>query len=553
MSESEQMSILDYVAFHAEALPSMGHPVGGLSSYFRITSFAEGRLIKLTPPVWWMLAVRWSREPKRSMVFVNVYAALHTQGVDQADLDLFFDYVHELRTEFGHDEVLIMGDFNMDRFWRPNPAGREERSMLEWLRELENADFRVLPERPVVTYADANTTLDYILLSPSLGQRLSSWRVEDNINCQHLPLTASFTLDEAAATTTGDSVLVPRQPNLRFSSTAIDSIQNLLSDTLSSVASFPSVDTLYEIIVRSFFVFGVEKRSGVVGQGSSWWRYVPTDLQIKLRDLEQDAQFLASQWASGRSLFTVQEVISMRRELNNLAKVCFSSAESALLQDLRTQFPNQGLCWKVLKKLRNPSPTVAIDVGTLWQHFSTLFHRRDRPLQIMPDVTEGWGATKEGEEEFDEPFTDEEMVRALRDLNGQAGTGPERIPARAIKEVFADNDARCVLLTLMNLCFQEGVVPEPWGLAELFVLYKGKGLPTLADSYRAIALSDDFRRVYERLVQLKLRQVQDERRKRADAVRFQIRHWDAGRHLRVENVHALRDTHSPGSGFRDFY
>jgi hypothetical protein len=41
-------------------------------------------------------------------------------------------------------------------------------------------------------------------------------------------------------------------------------------------------------------------------------------------------------------------------------------------------------------------------------------------------------------------------------------------------------------------------------MAELFVLFKGKGLPTVADNYRAIALSDDFRRVYERLVQARL-------------------------------------------------
>jgi hypothetical protein len=172
-----------------------------------------------------------------------------------------------------------------------------------------------------------------------------------------------------------------------------------------------------------------------------------------------------------------------------------------LLQELRTQFPSQGLCWKILKKLRNPNPAVAIDVGTLWQHFSTIFHRRDRPVYIMPDVNDGWGAVREADADFNEPFTDAEMTRALRDLNGQAGTGPERIPAQALKDVFADDDSRSVLLMLMNLCFQEGIVPTSWGLAELFVLYKGKGLPTLSDSYRAIALSDDFRRIYERLIQ----------------------------------------------------
>jgi hypothetical protein len=52
----------------------------------------------------------------------------------------------------------------------------------------------------------------------------------------------------------------------------------------------------------------------------------------------------------------------------------------------------------------------------------------------------------------------------------------------------------------MNVCFQERVMPADWGQAELFVLFKGKGLPTLADNYGAIPLSNNFRRIYEHLV-----------------------------------------------------
>jgi hypothetical protein len=175
-----------------------------------------------------------------------------------------------------------------------------------------------------------------------------------------------------------------------------------------------------------------------------------------------------------------------------------------MLKEMRTQFPSHTLCWKVLRKLRSPDQSVAIDVGTLQRHFSSIFHRRDRPLLIIEDPVQGWGITLPGDAHFDMPFTDCELRRALRDLNGQAGTGPERIPSSSIKEVFNDDDSRPILLLLMNICFQEGVIPEEWGLAELFVLFKGKGLPTESDNYRAIALSNDFRRLYERLVQQRL-------------------------------------------------
>ncbi len=198
------------------------------------------------------------------------------------------------------------------------------------------------------------------------------------------------------------------------------------------------------------------------------------------------------------------EVISFRRELNRVSALCRQMAEEALLKGMRDQFPNHALCWKVLRKLRSLDQSVAIDIGTLQQHFSSIYHRRDRPLIQAPDQVEGWGETLPGDVHFDAPFSDRELQRALRELNGQAGTGPERVPSQTIKDVFSDLQVRPILLLLMNACFQEGALPADWGLAELFVLFKGKGLPTVSDNYRAIALSNDFRRIFERLVQARL-------------------------------------------------
>jgi hypothetical protein len=220
--------------------------------------------------------------------------------------------------------------------------------------------------------------------------------------------------------------------------------------------------------------------------------------------MELDAQFLARRWMEGRADFTISEVISFRRELNQLSALCRNLAETAIMNEMRSQFPNHALCWKILRKLRTPDQAVAIDVGTLQQHFSAIFHRRDRPLFIAEDPVEGWGNTLPGDKHFDMPFTDRELVQALKDLNGSAGTGPERVPSQTIKDTFQDAEVRPILLILMNICFQEGIMPTEWGLAELFVLFKGKGLPTVSDNYRAIALSNDFRRVYERLVQSRL-------------------------------------------------
>ncbi len=499
--EMGQLSVHDYVAFHEAALPSAGRGVGGLTTMFRIESFADGRLSKLLSPVWWALIVRCARSDSTGLIVVNVYAARHTDGVTAEDFDLFFETIEELRATYGGDDLVVIGDLNVDRFCRPDPTSREERMILAWLQRMEANDFVVYPDKPTVTYLDASTTLDYAVIPPSLRSNPVTWQVEETLNCQHLPLSIRIIFQSRAL---DQGKLIVRQPNLSFPTPAVAATRELMSTLPLCHASNLPPDLLYEKITRCFLTGGVERKGMQVSRGSSWWQYVPTELQVRLKELESDAQFLAREWSQGRLLFTTSEVFQFRRELNHVSKLCSQAAESAILHELRSQFPNHTLCWKVLRKLRCPSPTVAIDLGTLHQHFQAIFHRRDRPLFIVEDPHAGWGTTRPHDQKFDELFTDEELMVALRDLNGQAGTGPQRIPSQAIKDVFQYEDARPALLLLVNMCFQLGVIPSAWGMAELFVLFKGKGLPTLADNYRAIALSDDFRRVYERLVQSRL-------------------------------------------------
>ncbi len=70
-TSQEQFSIDDYVAFHADALPSLGpRPVGGVSTYLKIETFQSGRLIRVVSPVWWSLTVRWVREDEPDIFIV---------------------------------------------------------------------------------------------------------------------------------------------------------------------------------------------------------------------------------------------------------------------------------------------------------------------------------------------------------------------------------------------------------------------------------------------------------------------------------------------------
>jgi exonuclease III len=95
-ADGEQFLIKGYVAHHAPALPSSGHNVCGVSSYFRLEVFSGGVIQRLNAPVPWVLTVRWERPDGSGVVFVNVYAAIYTTGVLASDFDLLCDYVSDL-------------------------------------------------------------------------------------------------------------------------------------------------------------------------------------------------------------------------------------------------------------------------------------------------------------------------------------------------------------------------------------------------------------------------------------------------------------------------
>lgn len=109
-------------------------------------------------------------------------------------------------------------------------------------------------------------------------------------------------------------------------------------------------------------------------------------------------------------------------------------------------------------------------------------------------------------ENLSEPFSVSELQAALVSLNKAAAVGPQRISSRVLFDVFLDPAARNVLLSLVNRCFLEGTIPSPWGVSEVFVLYKGSGSLSDPNAYRGINLTNDFYRIYERLLNVRLQQ-----------------------------------------------
>jgi hypothetical protein len=253
---------------------------------------------------------------------------------------------------------------------------------------------------------------------------------------------------------------------------------------------------LYASIEGAFQAYGLVRDIPRCRQVSQqWMNFLPDELKDHLMDLEQTHQRLVLQITqtgvvpSDHSSFRIiyQNAFSRARRI----------AERRIGAHLARKAKGRFACWDLIKKLRNPTQAVAIDAYTLSSHFESVFHSSGDALILSLDEL---GILPPPDFSVN-PFSDDELVAALKALNANAATGPQRISSRYLKDVFSTSESRVSLLLLMNICFDTGQVPKSWGYSEVFILYKGKGLRILPTNYRGINLNNDFLRIYERLLQ----------------------------------------------------
>jgi hypothetical protein len=82
--------------------------------------------------------------------------------------------------------------------------------------------------------------------------------------------------------------------------------------------------------------------------------------------------------------------------------------------------------------------------------------------------------------------------------------GPDGLTPRLIKDLFSSQAFFVFFLMFVNFCFLNAWVPEAWKSSKIFILYKGKGNPFCADSYRGIALCCILAKLFERLLLFRL-------------------------------------------------
>lgn len=138
--------------------------------------------------------------------FICVYANLDFKPVDPPLLGLISSYVSHLRRYEGATEILIAGDFNMDRRMDENPTGSvfaakdtyPTNNFFDAILDMGFHDcMRKFNAEPIQTHRNAKSKfpweLDHMFATPNLYEKLDSINVIPATNLSdHDPIVADF-------------------------------------------------------------------------------------------------------------------------------------------------------------------------------------------------------------------------------------------------------------------------------------------------------------------------------------------------------------------------
>jgi hypothetical protein len=198
-----------------------------------------------------------------------------------------------------------------------------------------------------------------------------------------------------------------------------------------------------------------------------------------------------------------QMFVNSRKAYKSMLKTRKQIYKSERAQMLANSAKKPKLFWKELRfscgLMRKQSPKTDISPVQWRNHFMKVFCTSEvEQVAECPDINLNYLPSIDC---LDAPITEEEVIRALRDLkNGKAG-GPDEVLPEMLKA--AGSSITKLLLELFNAIFESGEYPEPWSQAIIIPLHK-KGDTRVPDNFRGISLLSIIGKCYTSILNKRL-------------------------------------------------
>jgi len=435
-------------------------------------------------------------------------------------------------------QLVIAGDFNAyDSRWSgPDAHSRGFGSKLGSL--CDDLGLTVLNSEyggPVATHEQGGVLDLFITSSPHIFQSLAVHSGAPDAApplplppSDHFPLTATLVGKGAR-----NGARVGKRPVTQRWLTHkadLDSYHRLLSDTsaistlLDSTFSSPStLQQKADAAISAFYNFVLSAaelaipRAQLHPDSKPYWNGSSESLKAALHELRRAQR---QHYGKSREQRTPDSARAVKE-----ARAAFKAAQAdaQARYDERLTDPAGGLNWSEWRRRTHPKSTVPSDVAdlagnkpsslaeslnNLGAHFSAVCSPLADPMasdadrafheRIEKDVAAYDEIARSKLPACDDHITYEELLPLAQHIRLRTALGPDGIHPWLIGH--APEPAIRVLARVFDFLWVNGVLPTQWKVANLFVLYKGAGDRSRADSYRPISLTSVVCKLYERLI-----------------------------------------------------
>ena len=176
----------------------------------------------------------------------------------------------------------------------------------------------------------------------------------------------------------------------------------------------------------------------------------------------------------------------------------FKSQRVENLKNLKSTNPKE--FWKIINSVDKKN-THTPPLDELHNFFKTLHTCSNENDQICHDIEFDENLV-EINEEINQPISQEEILKATKNLKNNKSPGSDNILNEHIKNtihVFLP-----IYLQLFNLILDTGVVPESWALGDILPIYKNKGNINLPENYRPVTLLSCLGKLFTSILNTRL-------------------------------------------------
>ncbi len=237
---------------------------------------------------------------------------------------------------------------------------------------------------------------------------------------------------------------------------------------------------------------------------SPWERHLTSAETAALQGQRQTVEELEVLYENLQTVHVHAQLASEKIALERLVSRLMRRVLEAQVTEKTSLAQDHALAWNVFSSMTSKRSSVPIPPSTLVEHFENVMAPKSENSAIYPSFVVPVGPLSREDVELSAPFSSDELNEAIRKMNMDSAPGPDGLTPNLVKDLFSLRAFFVYFLMYVNFCLENAWIPLAWRCSEIFILYKGKGDPFCADSYRGIALCCILAKVFERLLLFRL-------------------------------------------------